>query len=170
MQRRVEYIVIVFVALIVQGVVVFNDGIYLDDWLIYTDLIEGNWEALSSWVIQAGQPGHLYFYWLMGYLPGLIFKFRMVAFLSILLTALLVYKICEESKLTSRWESVFIALISLTYPAFQVSIATCVTPYLVFYESIPFLVEIPKRPRCSSHATRMSFWLGALPSSVCRAA
>jgi len=133
MQRRVEYIAIVFVALIVHGLVLLNDGIYLDDWLIYTDLIEGNWEALSSWVIQAGQPGHLYFYWLVGYLPGLIFKFRMVAFLSILLTAILVYKICDESKLTSRLESLFIAFISLTYPAFRVSIETSVTPYLVFY-------------------------------------
>jgi len=133
MKHQVAYMIIIFVALMTHGLLLLNDGHYVDGWLIYTELVDGDWDTLSLWLIQAGLPGHLYFYWLMDYLPGVIFKFRLVAFLSILLTAVLVYKICDESKLTSRWESLFIALISLTYPAFQASVITPITANLVFY-------------------------------------
>ena len=46
-----------------------------------------------------------------------------------------------------------------------------VSDYLKFLSFFSSLSKHAKcSPRCSSHATRMSFWLGALPSSVCRAA
>jgi len=38
------------------------------------------------------------------------------------------------------------------------------------WESIPFLVEIPKRPRCSHHAMRVPSTRSAFPILACRAA
>ena len=133
MKRQTAYGLIIFTALISHGLLLFNDGIYLDGWLTYSKLVERNWDSLFSWLMQAGLPIEFYFHRFMDYFPGFIFKFKLVAFLSILLSAILVYKICDESRLASQWESLCIALISLVYPAFQIPMEITSTSDLVSY-------------------------------------
>jgi len=133
MKHKVAYTVIIVIALMTHGLLLLNDGHYVDGWPFYTQLVERKLDLIFSFHMRQGLPGHTFIHWLMDYFPGLIFKYRVIAFLSILLAAILVYKICVESKLISHWESLFIALISLTYPAFQASVITPVTVYLIFY-------------------------------------
>jgi hypothetical protein len=133
MKRHAAYAIIAVTAVVTHGLLLFNDGHYVDGWPTYTQLAERNWDLLFTHLYRAGLPGTVLFYSVMDYFPGLVFKFRIVAFLAIVLMAMLVYRIAEESKVLSRWESVSIALISLTYPAFQASVIMPVGLYLAFY-------------------------------------
>jgi len=110
-----------------------NDGVYWDGWLIYTSLVEKSWHNIHSIFFEPGAPITAYFHWAMGYLPAMIFSYKLVAFLSITLFGILVYSICNELRLLSRIESLFIALLSVSYPAFQASIELATIPYLAYY-------------------------------------
>jgi hypothetical protein len=128
-----HYIAIVIYTLITHGLLLLNNGVYWDGWLMYTNLIEKNWNNIHTWLFESGAPISAYFHWVMGYLPTMIFSYKLVAFLSITLSGILVYTICNELRLLSRTESLFIALLSVSYPAFQVSVELVTIPYLAYY-------------------------------------
>jgi len=128
-----HYIAIVIYALVTHGFLLLNDGVYWDGWLIYTSLVEKSWHNIHSIFFEPGAPITAYFHWAMGYLPAMIFSYKLVAFLSITLFGILVYSICNELRLLSRIESLFIALLSVSYPAFQASIELATIPYLAYY-------------------------------------
>jgi hypothetical protein len=128
-----HYVAIVACSVVAHGLLLLNDGVYWDGWLIYTWLADRNWGILYSTFSEAGTPLFACFHWLMGYLPATIFSCNLLAFIAITSSGILVYLICNELKLTSRLESLFIALIFLSYPAFQASVNLIITPFLVYY-------------------------------------
>lgn len=128
-----HYVAIVACSVIAHGLLLLNDGVYWDGWLIYSWLVNGDWNTLYSTFSAVGIPLIGYFHWLMGYFPATVFCYKLLAFAAITLSGILVYLICNEFKLTSRLESMFISLIFLSYPAFQASIEISVIPYLVCY-------------------------------------
>ena len=127
-----NYAIIAVVALIVQGPILLMDGIYWDGWLIYTSLAEKNWNNISAMFIEAGAPTTLYLHWFMGYLPNIILGYRLLAFVSIACSGLLVYLIGNETKWVNSTENLWIALLSLAYPANQVAFEVINVPS-VFY-------------------------------------
>lgn len=128
-----DYIAIIAYALIAHGLLLLNDGVYWDGWLIYTNLLDENWNNLWMWFSESGVPIVAYLHWFMGYLPLTLFGYKLLAFLSIMFSGILIYRICNETGLVSRREGLFIALLSLSYPAFQISVELIITPFLVFY-------------------------------------
>jgi hypothetical protein len=67
-----------------------------------------------------------------------ILGFRWVEFAALALIGVLVYSISQETRLFTRWEGVFIALIVIAYPAFQTWIVFSTANY-VFYYALFFL-------------------------------
>lgn len=134
---KIDYynVVIVISAVIVHGLLLLNDGVYWDGWLIYDIFLEKDWNDYYLWTSEIGDlPIMSYFYRLLVKIfPGVIFGYKLVAFLSITFSALFVYMICNELRLTNRKENLFIALLSLSYPAYQVSVELCVNQYSVCY-------------------------------------
>ena len=129
------YVIIVASGLLIHGLLLLNDGVYWDGWLIYDIFLEKDWNDYYLWASELGDlPVMTYFYrFLVWIFPGVIFGYKLVAFLSITFSALFVYMICNELRLTNRKENLFIALLSLSYPAFQVSVELSVNTYLVCY-------------------------------------
>ena len=155
---RYHYIIIVAYALVTHGLLLLNDGVYWDDWLLHT-----NWSNLYSlFAGSGGIPTTAYFHWLMGYLPHTIFCYKLVAFLSITFSGILVYSICNELKFTSRTESLFVALLSLSYPAFQVSMASINTPSPFYYFVFLLACFLALRSERKSGVPRYSLRVGAL--------
>lgn len=129
-----HFIIIGLFSLLTHGLLLLNDGVYWDGWLIYTALIEKNWTVLNLWFTESGGlPLTLYLHWFLGYFPGVVFGYKLIAFLSITLSGILVYLVCDKLRIFTCKESLLIVLLSLSYPAFQVSIGLITLPYLVFY-------------------------------------
>ncbi|MCX6056651.1 MAG: hypothetical protein NTW69_00645 [Chloroflexi bacterium] len=127
-----NYAIIAVVALIVQGPILLMDGVYWDGWLIYTSLAEKNWNNIYSMFIEAGSPTTLYLHWFMGYFPNIILGYRVLAFISIACSSLLVYLIGNETKWVNSTENLWIALLSLAYPAVQVAFEIINVPSVVW--------------------------------------
>jgi hypothetical protein len=124
---------IVLVTVLTHGLLLLIDGVYWDGRLLYSHLSTQNWPALRDWFGQAGLIFFEEFYRAVGMFPGIVFGYRLAAFLSMLLSAVVCYLICRESKMVSPWEGLFISLIQLTFPAFRVSFCIILLPYLVCY-------------------------------------
>lgn len=133
MKRWVDYLVIVVVGLVTHGLLLLNDGIYWDGWLVYSSFMEKAPDYLSLCFAGAGRPMELCFHRLMGRFPDIILGYKWVAFLSVVFAAMLVYTICRESNLVNRGESLLIAIMALVYPAFHVGVEMTITAYLFFY-------------------------------------
>jgi len=128
-----HYAIITGFCLLVHGLLLLNDGIYWDGWLIYTFLKFGHFDRLYSWFSQSGALPIYYVHRFMGLLPGMVFCYKLAAFLLILASTLLIYRIGVRTAWVDRRESLLIALIALCYPAFQVSVELVVLPFLLTY-------------------------------------
>jgi len=132
-KRYAPFIAILFVGLGTHGLLLLNDGIYWDDWLWVTALQEKNWLRIYTVGFSRGEPLDAYFQWFFSGFQNIEFVYKFVAFLSILLAAMLVYVICRQMGILTRAESLWIALISMVYPAFQTQILLSTTNYLFYY-------------------------------------
>ncbi len=128
-----DYVTILMLVSATHGLFLLNDGVYWDGWLIYSNLIQKNFANIYSDFIEGGAPATLYFHWLMGYLPGVIFGYRLVAFGSLALSGVLIYKVGCESGLISRMEALWISLLSVSYPAMQVAFELINVPAVFYY-------------------------------------
>jgi hypothetical protein len=122
--------VVVVVAVVAHGLLVLNDGVYWDGWLIRTALEQGNWERLEAWFLESGELLTAYLHWAFSYFDNFVFWYRALGLLSIVGSAVLVFEIGRESKLVSPVESMWVATLFVAYPAFQASVSTIVFPYL----------------------------------------
>lgn len=132
----VKYITFIVIwSILTHGLLLLNDGIYWDGWLIYTYLVDKDWNSLDTLFKETG--GILtikfLFYRFLRYFPAVVFVFKFVAFLSITLSGILSFLIFMESGLCSRKDSLYIALLSLSFPAYQISIEQITTIILISY-------------------------------------
>jgi hypothetical protein len=129
-----DYVVLIVYSLLVHGLLLVNDGIFWDGWLVYTHHLEKDWGSLSLMFTEAGGiPITFYFHRLFSYFPWLVFSYRLVAFFSVMFSGILVYIICREVKMFRGYECLLLALLCLSYPAFQVSIELITTPTVFYY-------------------------------------
>jgi hypothetical protein len=112
-----------FAALLSHGPLLLNDGIYWDGWLLYWLRRDQNWGAMVTWSKEiGGGPLRLVLWWILGALPDTGAGFKIAVFLSMVICALLVYLLAHRVGRLSIWESAFVALFGLVYPACQVSV------------------------------------------------
>jgi hypothetical protein len=107
------------VAFLAHGMLLLNDGIYWDDWLLYQHLQNHDWRALDAIAHEAGMtPLNSAFLHLFAFLPGGVFSFKLAVFLLIVAIACLIYLICIEAGL-GRLLSWCVAALQMVFPGFQ---------------------------------------------------
>ena len=155
---------ILALALVAHGLMLLNDGVYWDGWLIYTNLIEKNWRNLYRMFAEAGSPITYYFHRLMGSFPDIVLAYRLVAFGSIALAAIWVYLIAQEGNWATPSERLWIALLSLVYPAMQVPFELINVPsvfyYGLFLGATLVALKAEKRQGASHYALRVGALVG----------
>ena len=130
-ETRAHTAIIVLCAVVAHGLLLLNDGVYWDGWLIYWMLRERNWADLLYTFAQAGSPVTACGHWLMGSFPNAVFGYRMVAFVCIVLQGNLIYRIALRTNLLVPLGALCIAMFSVLYPAFQVGFELINLPYSV---------------------------------------
>lgn len=133
MQDRINYLFIIFCGIIIHGLLLLNDGIYWEDWLWISALRDNNWSIIYPVGFERGVPTDTYFFWFFSYIKNIEFAHRTVAFLSILFDAGLIYAICNKLRVLNKIDSLFVALISMIYPANHSQILLCTTNQLFYY-------------------------------------
>lgn len=133
-----NYFLIALVVLFCHGLLLLNDGLYHDDIYLYDLLKNRDWETLYTVLSMYGNTYTFFYDWFFSFLPHIVFAFKLIAFVNILLSAFLTYRICVKSGFLGPTEGMFVAMLSAVYPAhmmtFVINISyqfTCYTLFLV---------------------------------------
>ena len=130
---RRHYAIIVAFVLVVHGLLLLNDGVYWDDWRVYHWLHDKNWSDLAWYFAETRIPGQAQLHWFFGHFPNFVFMYKLAVFLSILLLGLITYKIGCETGFLSRLEALFVALLTLSFPAYQAWVDIGCSQYALCY-------------------------------------
>lgn len=131
--KKGHYVLIGLFALLAHGLLLLNDGVYWDGWLIYVAKITNRWELTSGiYADRGGLPLYTAFHWLLYQIPPFIFGYKLAAFVFISASAFFIYRIARLL-FVNPLISLFISLLALTYPANQATVELIVIPYLLSY-------------------------------------
>lgn len=125
--------IIVLVGCVAHGLILLSESVQWDGWFIYQTHVKGHWDIFFWYYHELGHFIVPLIHRGFGLFPEFIFAYKLAAFVSILGGALLLYAICRGSGYFTRPQSLLIALIALTYPAFQVSFELIIVPYPLLY-------------------------------------
>jgi len=117
------YLIVALWAALTHGLLLINDGVYWDGWLIHNFLMEGDWGALYRLYYQYGSPWQAYEHWFMRVLPSVKLTYRLVEFGGLLVFALALFAILNETKIISPVERFWVTLLTISYPAFQILVS-----------------------------------------------
>ena len=126
-------LILFFYTFLAHGLLLLNEGIYSDDFLYVTYLIKRDWNALFSLFDQTGRPLLALMHWPFTIFPDIVFGYKVVIFVLIYLSSLLVYSICKRSGYLSQNESLLLAVFSITFPANQFFVAIGMSSYYILY-------------------------------------
>jgi hypothetical protein len=155
--RRLHYSLILGLGFLAHGLLLLNDGIYWDDWYLHVALSRHNWPAIAL-LGQRGIPTDPYLYWIIGY-GGRVFAFKLVKFVSIVLTAVLVYESGLASHRIPPAQALAIAALSLTYPGDETSVVLMTADYYVYY--VLFWLAVFLALRAEPHDRKL-LWLASI--------
>lgn len=120
---RHPILIICGVVMAAHAMILLNDGLYYDSWQYYLLQITGRTYLYIDQFIRVSVPQIAYFHLFFAALPNIVLGYRVAMFASLLLSAWLVYGIGREFARQTGWlserESLWIALLSVTYPALQ---------------------------------------------------
>ena len=127
-------LILLLLAFATHGLVLLNDGLYEDDWLVYTKLVQGNSDAIrTEWIGETGLPEAAYFHLLMGRLPWILLGYKFVTFTAVLTIATAAYLIARRTEMVTPQEALLIGVFTLIYPGNQTTVQPITTPYFLFY-------------------------------------
>jgi hypothetical protein len=128
---RLDVLLLAAAGLVVHGPLLLNDGIYYDGWILYFTLRKGEWGLLWDYFATGSLPLLAFFHAAFFPLGDAVFAYHVLAFASLVGTAVLVDLLGRGYGL-ARGESLFLAFFTLCYPAMTASTTlmfNCV-PYL----------------------------------------
>ncbi len=124
-----------------HGAILFNDGVYWDGWMIESWQRNRNWAAMKRFFSEVGLPIYYYQHRILSRLGARIFAYRLIAFVSTLLSALAVYLISVHLGYLDPVNSLLLALLYLSYTGYHMNIETNVGlqytfPTALFYWTV----------------------------------
>ena len=132
-KEKGNYVLIGLFVFLAHGLLLFNDGVYWDGWLIYVGKLRDRWDLISGiYADRGGLPIYTAFHWVLYQFPYFIFGYKLVAYLFILFSTFFVYRIAKLL-IGSAQISLLITLLALTYPANQAVVELIVIPYQLSY-------------------------------------
>ncbi|NPV85826.1 MAG: hypothetical protein HPY45_07435 [Anaerolineae bacterium] len=117
------YLAVALWTTLTHGLLLINDGIYWDGWIIHSFLAEKDWGALYHLYDQYGSPWQAWQHWSMLILPSFKITYRLVEFGGLVVFALVLFAILNETKIVSPLERFWITLLTISYPAFQILVS-----------------------------------------------
>ena len=103
--------------IISHGLILFDNGVYWDGWIIRGWFRQRDFAAFRTSTSQIGLPIYYYFQRFMAMLPNVIFCYKLLSFICMFLSSLLIYCLCRESGCFADIQSLCISLLFLCYPA-----------------------------------------------------
>ena len=131
-QRAWPYLTIALVTFITHGFLLLMDWTFWEGAFNYPIIVSRDPAQMDIWTMQA-IPIFIPFLLMLGAFSNAFWASHFVAFLSFLAIGLLVYAICHTSKLMRRGESLWIALLTVLYPVFQLAVVNTIVAYLFGY-------------------------------------
>ncbi len=140
-----SYWLLVLLVFASHGMLLLNEGVYWDGWTLYGYYLNHDKESLLEIFREAGSPWMGYFHLAFWSAPNLIFTYKLVSFLGILLSTLLVFLIVQRISLLTALERWFIAAMFCCYSAFQANVDIIITGMRINYLIFIFGIYIALR-------------------------
>lgn len=106
------------VALAAHGLLLLNDGLYYDSWMLDTHMQNGRYDLIYGWLNDHSRPFTGLYYLITGYLFVSPFWHKLSIFIYLLINTVIIYDLGRHLRL-SHPESLLISLFSLIYPTYQ---------------------------------------------------
>lgn len=135
-----HFIVILAFSLLTHGIIMLNDGLYWDGWMIDTWQRRKDWKPMKRFFSEVGMPLFYYQHKLIAYLPLRILFYRILAFISTFMSAFAVYLIASNFDFLSNNDALLLALLYLSYTGYHMNVDINVGlqytfPTAVFYSA-----------------------------------
>jgi hypothetical protein len=142
---RHDYLALIIATFLAHGLLLFNDGVYWDAWIYHHALLSKNWQTIYIPCLESGVPQQAYFFWYLGGFADKILSFRLVAFICVLLSGIMVYRLSMRFDAVTRQEGLVIALVFVLYPVWSVSVISLATLYVFCYSIFLFAALVAFR-------------------------
>jgi hypothetical protein len=124
-----------------HGVMLLNDGVYWDGWMVESWRRTRNWGAMKRFFSEVGLPLYYHQHRLLTRFGARVFEYRLIAFVSTLLSALAVYFISLHLGYLDTVNSLLLALLYLSYTGYHMNVETNVGlqytfPTAMFYWAV----------------------------------
>lgn len=117
--------VVSFVTVLAHFILLIADGIYWDDWIYVKAMGDRRMDIVDVKFAESAVFNAPYFYRFLQKMPGPVFGSKLIALAFLLLIALCTYYVARSSKKLTYVESALLAIVGVTFPAYQT------TPLLV---------------------------------------
>ncbi len=129
----VEMSSILLYILLTHGTTLLNKGIFWDGWVIYPNLLNiKDWGALWLIYYESGRPNHFYIHLLSTAFSDIIFGYRVIFIIAILLSTYSTYRLCQIMRLTAN-NAWLITALSVSFPSVLVGFEVILLPNIVDY-------------------------------------
>lgn len=125
---------IVAIALAAHGLLLLNDGLYYDSWMLDTHVRNGRYDVIFQWQLDHSRPLIGIYYVIAGYLFQPTFWHKFSVWLYLIINSLFIIKIAECFGLSWR-DCILISIFNLVYPAYQAYIEHSANPQIACYTS-----------------------------------
>lgn len=133
LQFSIAPLIIVIFAFFAHGILLISDFTIYDGWEIEEWTIRQNWDIMLKAHAGGGIPLLAYYRGIFMFFPNPNYAYKVHSFLCFLISSLFIYSLCRKIGKIKKTEALFIALISLTFPAFKVGGESSVAQYLFCY-------------------------------------
>jgi hypothetical protein len=113
-----------------HGLVLLNDGVYWDGWLIQGIYRQDDLKTMKQLTRQGGLIFFYYIHKFMSKLPRPIFFFKFFSFICLFLSSLVVFYLCRQTGMFTDKDALCISLLMLSYPGNHMTIEPCVIVYI----------------------------------------
>jgi len=128
-------------ALLAHAIVLLNDGVYWDGWMIDSWQRTRDWKAMKRFFSEVGLPLYYYQHKFFARFPARTFIYRLIGFVSTFLSAAAVYFLSVHFAYVNEFYSFVIALLYLSYTGYHMNVDTNVSlqytfPTAIFYWAV----------------------------------
>ncbi len=114
-KNKTPVTLIIITTFFTHGLLLFNDGFYWDDWHVFSAVRKG-WDYLYyNYYKEWGLGPIVYFDWTLYTISDSLFIYKLVIFLSLMGSSVLVFELAKKSPLLTSLEALWIALIFVSF-------------------------------------------------------
>lgn len=107
--------------ILTHGVIVLNDGLYWDGWLVDAWQQNNDKTSMRRFYSEVGMPNLYYEHWILGRFPWRKLAYRAISLVSILIIAVSVFLTAVHTNVFNPLQAAVISLLLLSYPAYAVT-------------------------------------------------